>query len=98
GRRDRVRRNVHELLFPQAREADQVAALLRLLALRVQPDPDLGARGDLLADGVEVLIPGNLFARENQLARALAELVVALADRPLHQLRTAVDEIDGRRV
>jgi hypothetical protein len=42
---------------------------------------------------VQVLIPRNLLAGHEQLAGAFAEEVVAFADRPLHQLRPAVDEI-----
>ena len=49
--------------------------------------------GDLLADRVNVLVPRDLLARHDQLAGARPEQVVALADRPLHQLRTTVDEI-----
>src|SRR5678815_2533759 len=94
GRRNRVRRDIDELLLAQAGEADQITALLRLLTFRIEPDADLGSRGDLLADRVQMLIPRDLLARQNQLARAVAEPVVALADRPLHQLRTAVDEIN----
>ena len=78
-----------------AGEADQVAALLRLLALRVEPDADFRAAGDFLADRVDVLVPRDLLARHEQLAGARTEQVVALADRPLHQLRAAVDQIVG---
>ena len=80
----------------QAREADQVAALLRLLALRVEPEGDLRAAGDVLADGVQVLIPRDLLAGHDQLAGVGPEEVVALADGPLHQLRTAVDQVLAR--
>ena len=76
-------------------EADQIAALLRLLAFRIEPDADFGSGGDLLADGVNVLIPRDLLARQEQLAGAGPEQVVALADRPFHQLRAAVDEVVG---
>src|SRR5205085_5215570 len=91
----RVRRDVEHLGAIDAGEADQVAALLRLLALLVEPDADLRAAGDLFADRMNVLIPRDLFAGHEQLAGAGTEQIVALADRPLHQLRAAVDEIVG---
>ena len=80
----------------QSGEANQVAALLRFFAFLVEPDADLGTARDLLAHGVNVLIPGDLLAWQNQLAGVWTVQVVALADGPLHQLRTAVDEIVGR--
>ena len=89
---DRVRRNVEVLALPDARERNQVAALLRLLAFRIEPDADLGAGGDFFPGRVDVLIPRNLFAGQEQLARALAEQIVALADGPLHQLRPAIGQ------
>ena len=74
----------------------EVAALLRFLSFRIEPDADFGAGGDLLAHGVQMLIPRDLLAGQQQLASAFAEEIVALADRPLHQLRPSVDEIlDG---
>ena len=93
GHRHRVRRDVEHLGAVDAGEADEVAALLRLLALLVEPDADLGSAGDFFADRVDVLIPRNLLAGDEQLAGARTEQVVALADRPFHQLRAAVDEI-----
>ncbi len=92
GHRHRVRRDVEHLRAVDAGEADQVAALLRLLALLVEPDTDFRAARDLLADRVDVHVPSNALTRQHQLAGAGTIQVVALADRPLHQLRTGVHD------
>ena len=55
--------------------------------------PSSRPAGDLFADGVNVLVPRDLLARHDQLAGAVHVAVVALADRPLHQLRAAVHEV-----
>ena len=68
--------------------------MLRLLAFRVEPDADFGAAGDLFADRVDVL-SHEIFRRAGAVCPFAAIQVVALADRPLHQLRTAVDEVVG---
>ena len=67
---DRVRRDVEEAALLEAGEADQVAALGRLLAFRIEPERDLRAGVDFLADGVEVLIPRQFLAGHDQLAGA----------------------------
>ena len=51
-------------------KADQIAAMLRLLAFRIEPDAELGAGRDFLADGVHVLIPRDRLARQHELAGA----------------------------
>src|SRR5262249_30678042 len=76
-------------------EADEIAALLRLFAFLVEPDADFGTAGDLFADRVDVLIPRDPLARQHQFAGAWTIQVVALADRPLHQLRARVDDLIG---
>src|SRR5262249_56730661 len=93
GHRHRVRRDVEHLRAIDAGEADQIAAALRLFTLLVEPDAELRSAGDLFADRMNVLIPRDLLARDDQFAGARTVEVVALADRPLHQLRAAVDEI-----
>src|SRR6185436_9981488 len=94
GRRNRVWWDINELLLPQPGKGNQITALLWFLTFRIEPDADLGSRGDFLADRVQMLVPGDLLARQNQFARAVAEPVVTFTDRPLHQLRTTVDEIN----
>src|SRR5439155_27388819 len=85
--RQRVRRDVEVSATPDPGERNQITSFLWLLALLVEPNTDFRARRDLLTDGVNVLVPGNLLARQDQLSRVRPEQVVTLADRPLHQLR-----------
>src|SRR4029453_10138225 len=95
---DRVGRNVEQRAISQSGESNQKTPLLRLLALWIEPDSDFNRVGNLLADGVQVLVPRNLFTRQQQFARARPELVVSLSDSPLHQLRAPIDEVVyGRR-
>ena len=74
-------------------EADEVRALGRLLPFRIEPDAELHAGRDLFADGVDVLVPRDLLARPQQLARARTIDVVALPDGPFHELRSAIHQI-----
>src|SRR5262249_59179812 len=76
-----------------AREPDQVAALLRLLAILVEPQTDFRTARDFFADRVDVLIPRQRFTRHDQLAGPRTVEVVPFADRPLHQLGPRVDDI-----
>src|SRR4029453_12579952 len=80
---DRVGRNVEQRAISQSGESNQITPLLRLLALRIEPDSDFNRVGNLLADGVQMLVPRNLFTWQQQFARALPELVVTLSDSPL---------------
>src|SRR5439155_8411088 len=93
GHRHRVRSDVERLAAVDAGEGHEVAALLRLLALLVEPKSDLRSAGDLFADSMNVLIPRERFAGDEQLAGAGTIEIVALADRPLHQVRPAVDDV-----
>src|SRR5206468_1155194 len=81
----RVRWNVEESVSPNAGEPNEITSLLRFLTFLVKPNADFRARCDLFADGVNVLVPRNLFARQDQFSRAWPEQVVSLADGPLHQ-------------
>src|SRR5204863_7872482 len=91
----RVRRDVEALGRIDAAERDEVAAVLRLFALRIEPEADFRSAGDRFAYRVNVLIPRNFLAGDEQLAGAGTIEVVALADRPLHQERTAGHLIIG---
>src|SRR5207244_7733903 len=88
-----IRPDVERLAAVDAGERDEVAALLRLLALLVEPETDFRSAGDFLADGMNVLIPRERFAGDEQLAGAGTIEIVALADRPLHPVRPAVDDV-----
>src|SRR4029453_7318652 len=90
---DRVGRNVEQRAISQSGESNQITPLLRLLTLRIEPDSDFNRVGNLLSDGVQMLVPRNLFTWQQQFARALPELVVTLSDTPLHQLREPIDEV-----
>src|SRR5206468_10672203 len=74
-------------------DSDPLTSLLCLSTFLEEPDADLGAVCDLFANRVNVLVPRDLLARHDQLSRAGAEQIVAFADGPFHQLRTAVDKI-----
>ena len=60
--RERVRRDVKGLpSAPDPGKPNEIASLLRLLTLLIEPDSDLGTCRNLLASSVNVLIPGNFF-------------------------------------
>src|SRR5450631_2995242 len=92
----RVRRNVKRLpSTPDPGKPNKITSLLGLLTFLIEPDSNFGTCRNLLAGSVNVLIPGNLFTRNDQLPCARPEQVIPFANCPLHQLRTAVDEISG---
>ena len=94
GRRHLVRRDVERAGARRAGEGVEQRehlAVLRLLPLRVEPDAELGVRGDLLADGVIVHLPRDLRAGQHQPTGVGTHLVAVLADRPFHEETVARD-------
>ena len=66
-------------------------AMLRLLAFRIEPDAQLDAVADFLADRVIVNVPGDLRSGQHQAAGVGPHLVGVLADGPFHEQPVAGD-------
>ena len=81
--RDRVRRDIQRPA--QTGEGREVCAVLRLLPFRVQPDAELNCAGDFLADRVDVLVPRDFRAGQEELPGIGSIEVELLANRPFHQ-------------
>src|ERR1700687_1121065 len=80
---ERVRRDVKRLpSTSDPSKPDEIASLLGLLTLLIEPDSNFGTRRNFLAGRVNVLIPGNLFTGNDQLPSARPEQVIAFPNCP----------------
>ena len=91
------RRKVERLHRLPRPEHLRVDAVLRREPCRVEPEPDLGPVGDLLADRVVMDVVADPGARLQQLPGVLPEHVAVLPDGELGEERAPTREVDGRR-